>query len=73
MKIAVSKSVRLLCGRGWRKEIKGLIEDSLLGSGRKTVECSTACFVRIDIRGNKKHVKVTASPDFSPELEEYEL
>ena len=74
MKVKVSKTVKILYGRQWRKEIKSLIEAARAGSRRKTFGCcTTGCMLMIDITGDKKGVTVTARPDFLPELEECEL
>jgi hypothetical protein len=74
MKVKVSKTVKMLYGRQWRKEIKSLIEAALAGSEGKTLECRTiGCTLMIDIIGTKKGVTVTACPDLLPELEECEL
>jgi hypothetical protein len=73
MKAKVSKTVRMLLGRKWRKEVERLIGDALLGSKRKTVNCATLCYITIYVAVSKKGVTVTAWPDLLPELEECEL
>ncbi len=73
MKIQVSKTIKMLYGRRWRKEVGCLVEAALTGSNRKTANCFTCSFITINIVVSRKGAMVTAQPDFLPELDECDL
>lgn len=73
MKVKVSKTVKMLFGRNWRKEVGYQVAAALAGSEGKTGECITCCDITVNIAISKRGVTVTAKPEFLPVLEECEL
>lgn len=76
MKVRVSKTVKKVFGRCWKKEVSLLIESALSAqemSKGKEAQFATVAQMSIDIRLTKKGATVTARPDFLPELDECEI
>jgi len=73
MKVKVSKTVRILYGRNWRKKIRSLVKSALAGSEGVTGECFTSCFIKVNIALSTDGATVTAQPDFLPDLVDCEI
>jgi hypothetical protein len=73
MNVKVSRTVKTLYGRNWRKEVGYLIAAMLTAPGRKPKAAVTLAQITITVEITKHGATVTATPDFLPDQEEYAM
>ena len=76
MKVRVSKTVKAVYGKQWKKEVALLLDSALTGQAMADGEATdfvTSVTMWIDFKVGKKGATVTARPDILPELDECEI